>query len=627
MTDASGGNSRTGVAGARATQARQGPTDALRALLRLADGRMPDASLLRDALRCAAAEFGACFALLKAAHRGSAIDDYAHSGPLDPSFWREPASRTLAQSIATGQSFVQRFRARGHDLSIAVIAAPIRDDAPEALGGLALVIEVRDDAQLERSRVELRAFATMLAMLMRPRPVVREPAAAAHEVRAAAIAACANSRDTVAIAMVNQLRAKLGCEQVAIGAVHRNRVQLLAVSGFADVAARTPGAQAIIGAMEECLDLGRIATGCASQSEGEACALHRHWSSQAEGAFVATIPLSVTPKDPIEVLLALRHVPGRQFGAEELRKIAESVAPYAAGLRMATLAGRSLVAHAADSVRGSARAFRTRRGLVRAVLLGALAVGIGWIALGRVEHRISAEASLVPTVVREMTAPFEGAIIASSVFEGSEVKAGDVLFTLDTTALETERRRLLAAIAASDIEAEQARAAGDQGQARLLIARGDIDRVMLAAVERRIREAVVRAPEDGVILRGDLRGRLGSTASVGESLLEFAPLDSIRVLVRVPERDVLMVSEGASAEFRPQARPDMVLPMEIVRIRPAAEVADSQNVFVAEGRIDSLEPWMRSGIEGAVRINAGERPVWWSLFHRLIDAVRIRLWV
>lgn len=633
MTNGSGGQPNATpapTAGSAADRRRRAANaDAVRSLLRLADGRTPDASLLRDALRCAGTELGAVFALIKASHRGATIDDYFHTGAHDPQFWKEPAGRALTQSLAVGQSVDQRYRAKGGGLRLAIIAAPIRDDAPEPIGGISIVIEVSEEAEIERARIELRAFATMLAMLMRPRAVVRDAGGGGGELRTAAIAASGSSKATVAIAMTNQLRAKLGCEQVAIGTVHRKLVRIASISGFADISERTPGAQAIRGAMEECFDLGRAVVVCATRADGDACPLHRHWSAEAEGAFVATIPLRIggKPDSPIEAVLALRHAPGRTFSDEDIRKISESVAPYAAGLRVAELASRSLLAHATDSVIRHVAGIRHPRGAIRLSLTILGCALLAWCCFGTMSHTVSASAEIAPVLVREMTAPFESRLLSSEVTEGDEVRAGDVLFTLDTAQLEVERQRLLASIHATEVEAEQARGEGDHAHARLMTARGDVDRASLAATERRIAEAVVRAPSDGVILRGDLRERIGVAVASGESLLEFVPAGALRVLIEIPERDVLHVAEGAHAEFRPQARPEMTIGLRVDRIRPAAEVRNAENVFVAEATLERVEPWMRAGVEGAVRVDAGEGPVWWTLFHRLIDAVRLRLWV
>jgi hypothetical protein len=616
-------------------QSRPSLGDPVRALVRLADGRAPDTALLRDALRLACSEFGAIFGILKATVNGCGIDEHWHTGPHDPAFWKDPASKALARAIATHQSVDVRYRARAQPVRLAIVAAPISDGDGDALGALALVLEVGEDHEVERARLELRSFAAALWLIMRARPVpsresvTREAGSSTGDLRAVTAAASAPSRVGVAIAIVNQLRTKLGCEQVAVGMVRRRGVRLLAISGLADVNARTAGCLAIQAAMEEALDLGRPVTVSAASAEGDACPLHRHWSGACEGASVASIPIEDPATKSVVAIVALRHVPGRRLQVDELKKVGESLAAFPAALRVADLAHRSLAAHAVASLGRLALGIghgRIQRGLRCAVTIVLLCVAL-WIAFGTMMHTVGARASIAPTLIQHVTAPFEGRIAWAEARDGDRVREGDVLLRLDTSALEVERARLTAAVRAAEIEAEVARSKGDHAQARLLLARCEVDRASLASVERRITDAVVRAPSDGFVLRGEVRDRVGTHVASGASLLEFVPHGSLRLLLEVPERDVMHVVSGAAVRFRPNARPDLTMDLAVDRVRPAAEARVSESVFVAEVALDEVEPWMLAGVEGVARVSCDSRPVWWVLTHRIVDSVRLRLWL
>jgi multidrug efflux pump subunit AcrA (membrane-fusion protein) len=644
MTASSGDNMPDRIGGAHAPGATVGQSeqrsrvafgDPVRALVRLAEGRAPDTALLRDALRLACAEFGAIFGLAKATVNGHAVEDHWHTGPHDPAFWREPASKALSRAIATAQSVDVRYRAREQPVRLAIVAAPIGDGDGDALGALSLVLEVGEDREIERARIELRSFAAALWLIMRARPApsreggARDAGSSAGELRAVAAAASAPSRVGVAIAIVNQLRTKLGCEQVAIGSVRRRGVKLLAISGLADVNARTAGCLAIQAAMEEALDLGRPVTVSAASTDGDGCPLHRHWSGACEGASVASIPIEDPATKSLVAIVALRHVPGRRFQPEELKKIGESLAAFPAALRVAELAHRSLLAHAVDAAGrlclGIGRGW-AQRGIRFAVSLALLALML-WVVFGTMTHTVGARASIAPTLVQHLTAPFEGRIAWAEARDGDRVREGEALARLDTSALEVERARLAAAVRAAEIEAEVARSKGDHAHARLVLARCEVDRASLASVERRIEEAVIRAPADGFVLRGEVRDRVGAHVPSGASLVEFVPNGSLRLLLEIHEHDVLHVGAGAPVEFRPNARPDLTLALAVDRVRPAAEMRSAESVFIAEVALDRVEPWMLAGVEGVARVSGDPEPVWWVLCHRMIDTVRLRLWL
>ena len=60
---------------------------------------------------------------------------------------------------------------------------------------------------------------------------------------------------------------------------------------------------------------------------------------------------------------------------------------------------------------------------------------------------------------------------------------------------------------------------------------------------------------------------------------------------------------------------------------PAAEATGSRKAFRVEAALELDRPWVRAGIEGVARIDAGSRPAWWVCFHRFTDWLRLRLWI
>jgi hypothetical protein len=74
-------------------------------------------------------------------------------------------------------------------------------------------------------------------------------------------------------------------------------------------------------------------------------------------------------------------------------------------------------------------------------------------------------------------------------------------------------------------------------------------------------------------------------------------------------------------------RPDRKIRFAIERINPIAEVIDNQNVFRVRARIFEHLEWMRPGMEGEARISAGRRTYLWIVSHRLVDWLRMKLWI
>ena len=170
----------------------------------------------------------------------------------------------------------------------------------------------------------------------------------------------------------------------------------------------------------------------------------------------------------------------------------------------------------------------------------------------------------------------------------------------------------------------------------LIDARAGVDRAAAAAVERRVAAATIRAPADGTLIGGDARRLIGAALPLGQPLFEFAPsvasAGSWRLELAVTDRDAARVQVGARGEFVPLARPDLRIPIVVERIRPTSEIREGENVFVAEAALptDGLPEgaaWLRPGAEALAKLDTGVAAPWRASLRRLIDAVRVRLWL
>jgi hypothetical protein len=72
------------------------------------------------------------------------------------------------------------------------------------------------------------------------------------------------------------------------------------------------------------------------------------------------------------------------------------------------------------------------------------------------------------------------------------------------------------------------------------------------------------------------------------------------------------------------------LPRGVPGRAATAAVKDGVNTFPvrAEADADALPPdWWRPGMSGVARISAGHRSLGWIISHRLVDYLRLALWI
>jgi len=97
--------------------------------------------------------------------------------------------------------------------------------------------------------------------------------------------------------------------------------------------------------------------------------------------------------------------------------------------------------------------------------------------------------------------------------------------------------------------------------------------------------------------------------------------------LHVPESSIVGLAAGQAGELASVGHPDRKVRFVIERINPIAEMVNHQNVFRVRARILEHLEWMRPGMEGQARISAGEKTYLWIVSHRLINWLRMKLWV
>ena len=434
----------------------------------------------------------------------------------------------------------------------------------------------------------------------------------------------------LAFTVVNQLQSKSGCQQVALGRITRGAAKVLAISGFDEVKKRSPGVIQVRQAMEECYDHGGMIVyqqqGADADDEQGApdFRLHRQWHEAAGGDAVACLPLHVD--DEVRYVISLRRSKSDPFGATEMEKFQSLVEPYAMALSLLETASRSIWSHAFASLSRSIRNLTSPGGWFSKALLATTLAGAVWFCVGTLPYRVAAPLMVVPTEVRAFDAPESVTLVAAHVVEGDSVAAGQILCTFDDQELQLEKEKLLSQLESKRVEKIAAQKEDDRVAARLAEVHMQELEASLLITEQRLKQMVVRAPFAGTVISGDLRERHGDLLQKGEPLFEIAPEDSWRLDLNVPEAESMGIQPGQTGHFVTFANPELEHEIKVTRVSPSATQYKGRNVFVIEAEADGDLEWVRPGMEGAAKVDVGDRPVWWITFHKAIDFVRVHFW-
>ncbi len=427
-----------------------------------------------------------------------------------------------------------------------------------------------------------------------------------------------------ALTLCNELAARHSCHQVALGWLNGRYVVLKALSHRENFDRKMDAAQRIEAAMEEALDQDDEIVWPHADSRA---VTHDHQKcAEFTGAKnMVTIPL---------------REGGRLIGAVWLER--ESPAFESAELQTFRVE-LDQVAEPMAQLKRRDRWWGARwKGEIEEALQRHWNLSHPWLKLAGVlttlalifvftiplPYRVEAPFLVRPAKQALLGAPFDGYLATAAIEAGDRVQAGQVLFTLDDATWQMQLAALEADVARFRAEAEQARGQNRMAEMRIAQAQGAQSAAQLEIVRQNLADATARAPFDGIIVEdAELGQRIGAAVARGDVLLRVAQADSLYAELDVPEFAVDDVEEGAGGELAFATRPEDSFPIRVDRVEPSAVAKEAGGVFPARASLVGETPeWMRPGMTGLAKIDAGKRTAWWQFTNRLVDWLRMKLW-
>ncbi|GAG46433.1 unnamed protein product, partial [marine sediment metagenome] len=217
-------------------------------------------------------------------------------------------------------------------------------------------------------------------------------------------------------------------------------------------------------------------------------------------------------------------------------------------------------------------------------------------------------------------------IAAAHVRAGDLVREGDLLATLDDQELRHEQRKWQSQLAQLLKEYRKALAGYDRAEVAILNAKRAQADAQLKLVEQQLARATLVAPFSGLIVKGDLSQALGSPVTRGEVLFEVAPTDEYRVVLKVDDRDIGLVSLEQRGQLKLSGIPDKSIAITIDRLMPVSATEGGHNYFRVEAVMDNHSDLMRPGMQGISKIEIGREKLLWIWTRRLVGWLRLFVW-
>jgi multidrug efflux pump subunit AcrA (membrane-fusion protein) len=259
--------------------------------------------------------------------------------------------------------------------------------------------------------------------------------------------------------------------------------------------------------------------------------------------------------------------------------------------------------------KGASRLFGPRALKTKIVTLAVIAA-LTAIFLVDVPNTLRATATIDDPDLRVLTSPADGFLASVTVLPGDSVVVGQEVARLDTSDLILREAELEAQLARHLSEAALARGERDLGRASVAEAEANETQARLDMARRDLNRAVIRAQTNGLVLEGDLRQRIGSQVSYGESLIQIAPRNAVELRLSVANRDGARLATGLTGKLRLNAAPDQPLDVTVMRVKPGAETLDGEMRFVAFASLGEAPLRLENGMQGVARLSVGEAKIW-----------------
>ncbi|HEX9304479.1 MAG TPA: GAF domain-containing protein [Thermoanaerobaculia bacterium] len=257
-------------------------------------------------------------------------------------------------------------------------------------------------------------------------------------------------------------------------------------------------------------------------------------------------------------------------------------------------------------------------GIAALILLIAL-IAIPW------RVRVGGLARVVPGRRASVTAGVDGIVRSVVRREGDEVKAGDVLATLDASSYEAALAEARAEYQIADSEASRYREAGDAPAMFQALSRKDELEARINLEEDRFAHTQIRAPVSGVIVTPRIEERVGQFLTRGTELCVVADVGSVLAEVAVPEADASLIRAGEGVALKLNPYPTRLFRGKVMRPGSHVRQEGEDRFVIAEVRVDG-PAGLKTGMLGNAKVSTIKVPLIKAIFRKPLRYVWNRIW-
>lgn len=503
-----------------------------------------------------------------------------------------------------------------------IISTPLISDH-KILGVIALSITTSDNKITTARLIELEQAASTFTSLILSDFAASRPADATKLLQLQTTFINQDNLKDAATAFVNELMQLLKFSRVSIGLLQHQMIDVIAISNYAEFEQYQHVVPSLTAAMEEAVDQAEsIVFPLIADDKPRVHLAHQTLVKKTDNA-ACSVPLIHQGK--VIGALCLEHESKSTMNREAIiwyEHIANFIAPL---LILKQDAERSWFQRGTESMKQHWQRLTSQDSNTPKIVLGLAILALLGMLIP-VTYHVGARAHIEGATQRILAAPVEGFIKQAYVRPGDTVKKGQILIELADQDLMLEKEKWESEIVQQENNFSAALARQDRTQYAVSQAKATQARAELSLIKQKLERSAIVAPMDGIVLEGDLSQSLGAPVALGDSLMTIAPKNQYRLMIDVDERDINAIQVNKKGLLALSALPTQRIPFTIERITPMAIVKDGRNTYEVQAKIQKTNIYLRPGLQGVAKIEAGKRSTIWSLSHRIVDWLKLTFW-
>ncbi len=243
--------------------------------------------------------------------------------------------------------------------------------------------------------------------------------------------------------------------------------------------------------------------------------------------------------------------------------------------------------------------------------------------------RVEAPFRLVASETRVVTAPFDAVLETVNVKSDMHVsKNNTVLAQLSTREIDLSISRHVAKQAVAESKISAARVAQEPAKVKRARLEADIAKAEIEILRQRRTLAKIIPQISGVVTSAEIKNRVGTVVSRGQTLFEIANTDTLEIEIFVPDRRIVSVAAGQEGQLALAAQPGRHETFRVSGVHPISEAQTNRAVFRVDARfLKTADLGLRPGMEGVARIAIGTSTLGWLAVRDALNFIRGYFWI